>query len=154
MRWTGAGFRSAHAAPAAGAGGAGPREGGAGAGHEKAGDGDGEAEGLSEELVTLVTAASADYFDRLRNLVGSAHVAEPDLPVLVYDMGLTRAQRREATALPAASLMLTEGPAFLECPRAARCRAARCCGAGRAQRVSWRGAGCGVGRRAVAPVPV
>jgi len=100
VRWTGAGFRSAHAAPAAGAGGAGPREGGAGAGHEKAGDGDGEAEGLSEELVTLVTAASADYFDRLRNLVGSAHVAEPDLPVLVYDMGLTRAQRREATALP------------------------------------------------------
>ena len=50
---------------------------------------------LSEAPVTLVSASSEDYFDRLRNLVGSVHAAEPDLQILVYDMGLTREQRRE-----------------------------------------------------------
>ena len=54
-----------------------------------------EAEGegdMSEAPLTLVTGVSKDFYDRLQNLVGSVHAAEPDMPILVYDMGLTREQ--------------------------------------------------------------
>ena len=41
---------------------------------------------------------SQDFFDRLENLIGSVHTSEPDLRIVVYDMGLTRAQRRQVPA--------------------------------------------------------
>eukprot|EP00802_Teleaulax_amphioxeia_P005790 Tamp_05794.p1 GENE.Tamp_05794~~Tamp_05794.p1 ORF type:complete len:552 (+),score=52.14 Tamp_05794:488-2143(+) len=44
----------------------------------------------------LVTAASPSYFDRVRNLVGSAHVWQQDVPILLYDLGLLPQQAREA----------------------------------------------------------
>ena len=46
---------------------------------------------------------SQDFFDRLENLIGSVHTTEPDLRIVVYDMGLTRAQRRQ---VPASTLCL------------------------------------------------
>lgn len=45
---------------------------------------------------SIVTAASYQYFDRLRNLVGSVHFWEPEMSVLVYDVGLTTEQASEA----------------------------------------------------------
>jgi hypothetical protein len=43
----------------------------------------------------VVTACSghANYFSRLRNLVGSIHFWEPQLHVLVFDLGLNPSQR-------------------------------------------------------------
>jgi hypothetical protein len=40
----------------------------------------------------VVTAASASYFDRLENFVGSVHFWEPLQRVVVYDVGLTASQ--------------------------------------------------------------
>jgi hypothetical protein len=48
--------------------------------------------GMSEAPLSLVTGVSKDFYDRLQNLVGSVHAAEPDMPIVVYDMGLTREQ--------------------------------------------------------------
>ena len=50
---------------------------------------------------------SQDFFDRLENLIGSVHTTEPDLRIVVYDMGLTRAQRRQ---VPASTLCLLLPP--------------------------------------------
>ena len=38
---------------------------------------EGEEGGMSEAPLTLVTAVSTDFFDRLHNLIGSVHSAEP-----------------------------------------------------------------------------
>ncbi|CAF0758596.1 unnamed protein product [Adineta steineri] len=43
--------------------------------------------------VLLVTAASAQFIDRLENLIGSIHFHEPHIPILVFDLGMTDAQR-------------------------------------------------------------
>ena len=40
----------------------------------------------------VATAASAEYFLALMNLVGSLHHYEPDTPILVYDLGLSQRQ--------------------------------------------------------------
>ncbi|EKX40129.1 hypothetical protein GUITHDRAFT_113865 [Guillardia theta CCMP2712] len=53
---------------------------------------------LSEAPLTLVSAVSKDYFDRLRNLIGSVHTSEPDLPVVIFDMGLSKEQRKELSS--------------------------------------------------------
>ena len=41
----------------------------------------------------LVTSCGVDFFDRLENLVGSVHFFEPDMKIVVYDLGLTGKQR-------------------------------------------------------------
>jgi hypothetical protein len=38
---------------------------------------------MSEAPLTLVTAVSKDFFERLENLIGSVHSTEPDLPIVV-----------------------------------------------------------------------
>ena len=48
--------------------------------------------------VWVVTAASAVYFDRVRNFVGSMHTYAVGVPVLVYDLGLSAEQRQQMTA--------------------------------------------------------
>ena len=40
-------------------------------------------------LATVVTAASAAYFDELLNLVGSLHTYAPGKRILIYDLGLS-----------------------------------------------------------------
>lgn len=46
--------------------------------------------------LVIVTAVSASFFDRVRNLVGSVHVHEPAARLVLYDLGMTEAQRSEA----------------------------------------------------------
>src|SRR5690606_9096120 len=53
-----------------------------------------EISGPSSPLV-IVTAASGAYFDRLSNLIGSLHFWEPDKPIVVYDIGLSKEQVKE-----------------------------------------------------------
>mmetsp|Transcript_17923 Transcript_17923/g.58874 ORF Transcript_17923/g.58874 Transcript_17923/m.58874 type:complete len:533 (-) Transcript_17923:233-1831(-) len=43
----------------------------------------------------LVSAASHEYFERLANLVGSIHVWASDIPIVVYDVGLTERQNQQ-----------------------------------------------------------
>lgn len=49
----------------------------------------------SKNPLMVVTVASAQYFDRLENFVGSFHVWAPGQPILIYDLGLTTSQLRE-----------------------------------------------------------
>jgi len=44
---------------------------------------------------TLVTAGNEPFFDRLRNLIGSAHYWAPDMPIIVYDLGFTGGQHEQ-----------------------------------------------------------
>ncbi|KAJ8605624.1 hypothetical protein CTAYLR_000095 [Chrysophaeum taylorii] len=46
---------------------------------------------------TIVTAADAPYFPRLSNLVGSLQTWEPELPVVVFDLGLDAAEAETAS---------------------------------------------------------
>ncbi|UJR17012.1 hypothetical protein I4U23_003910 [Adineta vaga] len=41
----------------------------------------------------LVTAASAQFIDRLENLIGSIHFHEPHIPIFIFDLGMTNNQR-------------------------------------------------------------
>jgi len=43
----------------------------------------------------LVTAADSFFFESLMNLVGSLHTWEPDLEILVFDLGLSMAQQNQ-----------------------------------------------------------
>lgn len=52
----------------------------------------------SFELV-IVTAASSNYYPQLVNLIGSVHLWEAGLPVVVYDLGLNPPQLRELSCL-------------------------------------------------------
>eukprot|EP00698_Gefionella_okellyi_P024322 TRINITY_DN8546_c0_g1_i4.p1 TRINITY_DN8546_c0_g1~~TRINITY_DN8546_c0_g1_i4.p1 ORF type:complete len:992 (-),score=151.77 TRINITY_DN8546_c0_g1_i4:34-3009(-) len=45
------------------------------------------------EPIIIITACSAGFFDRLRNLVGSMHLWEPRARLYVYDLGLLAFQR-------------------------------------------------------------
>ena len=63
--------------------------------------------GCSNADIGAGVPGSQDFFDRLENLIGSVHTTEPDLRVVVYDMGLTRAQRRQ---VPASTLCLLLPP--------------------------------------------
>jgi len=54
--------------------------------------------------IKLVTAASSAFFAGLRNLVGSAHFWERDLPIVVYDMGLSSEERKEVKSWAMVSL--------------------------------------------------
>lgn len=47
---------------------------------------------LEEEEVVIVTAGNQHFFDRLENLIGSVHLWEPKLTIVVYDLGLTSKQ--------------------------------------------------------------
>ena len=40
------------------------------------------------ESLVMITACSADYFGALRNFVGSMHLLEPHMSIIVYDLGL------------------------------------------------------------------
>lgn len=48
----------------------------------------------SSQPTVLLTYASERFFDRLENFVGSVHLWEPSLPIIVYDLGLSTAQRQ------------------------------------------------------------
>ena len=37
----------------------------------------------------VVTAASSDYFEAVLNMVGSVHIYETGMPILIYDLGLS-----------------------------------------------------------------
>jgi hypothetical protein len=54
------------------------------------------ASGECQDLV-VVTAASSEYFERARNLVGSLHVWQPGTSILLYDLGLDVEQAAAAT---------------------------------------------------------
>ena len=49
----------------------------------------------SQTPITIVTACSSSFFDRLRNFVGSVHFWSPTAHVVVYDIGLLDHQIRE-----------------------------------------------------------
>ncbi len=42
--------------------------------------------------LVIVTGATASFFDRLTNMVGSVHVWEPQQKVVVYDLGFSQSQ--------------------------------------------------------------
>jgi hypothetical protein len=44
------------------------------------------------EGFTVASAASSHFFDRLENLIGSLHIWESELKVVIYDVGLTASQ--------------------------------------------------------------
>jgi hypothetical protein len=50
---------------------------------------------LAHPDIVMVTAASHQYMARLRNFVGSMHVWEPEMPIVVYDLGLHEEDRIE-----------------------------------------------------------
>lgn len=43
--------------------------------------------------LTIVTAGSHGYMDRLENMIGSIHFYEPNVAIVVVDMGLSPSQR-------------------------------------------------------------
>jgi len=47
--------------------------------------------------VAVVTASSSSHFDRLENLVGSLQEHAPNLKIIVYDIGMTPEQKKEAS---------------------------------------------------------
>lgn len=47
----------------------------------------------ADEDFSIITAGSHGYVDRLENMIGSIHFYEPDVNIVVIDMGLTAAQR-------------------------------------------------------------
>lgn len=53
------------------------------------------ASALLTALVLVTSCDSSKYFARLRNLVGSVQYWEPELRVVVYDLGLTAADRAQ-----------------------------------------------------------
>eukprot|EP00727_Mastigamoeba_balamuthi_P008068 m51a1_g3882 hypothetical protein (847) ;mRNA; r:41906-45119 len=65
-------------------------------GHHASADGHRVAAPANDSLV-IITAASSQFFDRLRNLVGSLHVWEGGVPLVIYDLGLKREQWEEAS---------------------------------------------------------
>lgn len=69
----------------------------------------------------VVTAASADYFDELRLMLQSLQI-HSDYPVCVFDLGLTKTQRRWIEGLPGVSV---HQPAW-ECTYLARIRNLPC----------------------------
>jgi len=56
----------------------------------------------------LVTAADALFFPSLANLIGSVHVWEPDLPIIVFDLGLEPGQRAQLQQCCAVTLRTFE----------------------------------------------
>jgi hypothetical protein len=48
---------------------------------------------VREAGFVFVTAVSAQYYDRLANLVGSIHNYEPNVNISIYDTGLSQRQR-------------------------------------------------------------
>jgi hypothetical protein len=52
-------------------------------------------EGDKYDKLVIVTACTASYYMRLKNLVGSIHFWEPGLKIIIYDIGLRRKQRQE-----------------------------------------------------------
>lgn len=61
--------------------------------------------GTNEPAVAFVTAASKTYFNRVRNLVGSVHVFAVRCEVILYDIGLSSSQRREAKNWPGVKII-------------------------------------------------
>lgn len=45
---------------------------------------------------TLITAGDENFFENLKNYVGSVHHWEPDLDIVIYDLGLSPTQRATA----------------------------------------------------------
>jgi hypothetical protein len=42
--------------------------------------------------LVVVTGATANFFDRTTNMIGSVHVWEPNQRIVVYDLGYTNEQ--------------------------------------------------------------
>jgi len=57
----------------------------------------------SSKLI-VVTAATHDFFEALTNLVGSVHFWQNAVPVVVYDLGLTAAERQQIKSWQGVSL--------------------------------------------------
>jgi hypothetical protein len=54
---------------------------------------------------TIVTAGSHGYMDRLENMIGSIHFYEPNVKVVVVDVGLSAAQRAALSCLDQVSVI-------------------------------------------------
>jgi len=48
---------------------------------------------------TIVAAVNERFYGNLRNLIGSVHKFEPELPIIVYDLGLTDSSVRELQSM-------------------------------------------------------